>query len=275
MLGLAFASEGSKAIGFSPIFQTLGVQLDLSGWARGFFHIGHTDKRRSDLLEAMEAMLTKPDVLTKDLESLHGKLVWFRTFVFGRKLNQAVRIISKFSRLQKRSIPLCGELREALVVLTRHLELASPLRICRPDREVWHVFTDGAYEPDAEHPATLGEVLVNHAGDPVEFFGLSLPGPLLDECLADSKHPIYELEVLPIVVALEIWSPVLFNKHVVFHIDNTAACSAMIRADGATQIAKTLVDRFVVLEERLRIWPWFSRVPSHSNPADAASRLDD
>ena len=59
-----------------------------------------------------------------------------------------------------------------------------------------------------------------------------------------------------------------------FYLDNTAAHGALVRADGATRAAKTLVGEFVRYEKLLHLLPWFGRVPSHSNPSDDASRLN-
>ena len=82
------------------------------------------------------------------------------------------------------------------------------------------------------------------------------------------------MEILPVVLALGLWAPRLLNQRVVFHLDNEAARSAFIRATGAAKCAEVMIEKFVNMEHKLNIWPWFSRVPSVSNPSDAASRLD-
>ena len=50
-------------------------------------------------------------------------------------------------------------------------------------------------------------------------------------------------------------------------------CS-IVRADGGTALAASIVREFVKYEKKLRLLPWFGRVPSISNPADSASRLE-
>ena len=60
----------------------------------------------------------------------------------------------------------------------------------------------------------------------------------------------------------------------VFYLDNNAAHSALVRADGSTVAAAAMVREFVRFEKLLSILPWFARVPSHSNPSDDASRLN-
>ena len=48
----------------------------------------------------------------------------------------------------------------------------------------------------------------------------------------------------------------------------------MIRAEGSTRLARSLISKLVKLEKQLGVSPWFARIPTASNPADDASRLD-
>ena len=70
--------------------------------------------------------------------------------------------------------------------------------INRDINETWIIFTDGAFEPTNAQPASIGGILVNPSGKVVSFFGAYLPQPLLEEFLAKSNHPIYELEIFPL-----------------------------------------------------------------------------
>ena len=45
--------------------------------------VGHTEERAKELLECIDEILRQDSVGTKTLERLHGRIVWFRTFVFG------------------------------------------------------------------------------------------------------------------------------------------------------------------------------------------------
>ena len=57
-------------------------------------------------------------------------------------------------------------------------------------------------------------------------------------------------------------------------IDNSAAQAAFIGATGATELASVLLEAYVDLECQCGFFPWFGRVPSHSNISDPASRLE-
>jgi hypothetical protein len=95
LLGIDFAAEGDKAPPFAPVFKSLGLQFDLKDVDKGFFSLGHTTSRRQELLEQIGAMLSDGNALVnpKEFELLHGRLVWFNSFVFGRTLKAAVRCL--------------------------------------------------------------------------------------------------------------------------------------------------------------------------------------
>lgn len=88
-----------------------------------------------------------------------------------------------------------------------------------------------------------------------------------------SLNPIYELEVGPVLIAVDLWCIELLHSQTVFYLDNDAARSAHIKGVGATHYASMLVDSFVQKEIDLQIKSWFSRVPSYSNVADVPTRL--
>ena len=108
----------------------------------------------------------------------------------------------------------------------------------------------------------------------MERFGLKLPDSLTSKFEKDSKHPIYELEIFPILLALRVWQRHFLDAQIVFYLDNDAARSRMIRAEGSTRLTQSLISEFVKLEKQLKVFPWFARVPTASNPADDASRLN-
>ena len=272
LLGVWYAAEGDKAPPFSANFKTLGLQMDLSDFVDGHFTLMHTDSRKLEIIDTIRALRRSTDIGSKDLERLHGRLVWYRSFVFGRKINRLVARLSQMST-QKHKVLVGDELAETLELLEHHLEHARPIPITKSICRTWFIYTDGAYEPGNELPGSIGGVLVDPQGNPVEMFGEYLPEDFMNSFLEYSDHPIYELEILPLVVALHLWSPVLLGSPVVFFLDNNAARSAFIRAVGATKPAQHLVDLFISREERLRILSWFGRVPTHSNISDAPSRL--
>ena len=84
----------------------------------------------------------------------------------------------------------------------------------------------------------------------------------------------YELEILPLLVAVKIWSTNIVGKLVVHYLDNDAARSAYVRAHASTDLGAALIAEYVEFEYKCRFSPWFARVASHSNPSDEPSRMN-
>ena len=168
---------------------------------------------------------------------------------------------------------LTVELVDVLKVIRARLLSSTPTRIFRSVSKTWIIFTDGAYEPSSSTPASIGGVLVSPSGVLVQFFGEPISSSLLAELQQKSEHPIYELEVLPVVIATVVWADIISQSQVVYYIDNEAAKSAFIQGVGFTDSAKQLTTIFDEMENRMAIITWFGRVASYRNPADGPSRL--
>eukprot|EP00435_Cladocopium_sp_Y103_P030658 s4259_g7.t1 len=274
LLGLEYAAEGTKAPPFSNEFRTLGLLVKTTDFLQGRVELGHTPERKEELLELLTTLQKQETVTVKQLEQLHGRIVWFRSFVFGRRLNSATRVLSWYARRPTRTVQLDQKLLGALSALERHLKLSTNVVISRDINKTWVVFTDGAFEPDQAQPASIGGVLIHPQGKVVSFFGAFLNETLTAEFLADSKHPIYELEIFPLIVAVRAWSHLLAGQLVVHYLDNDAARSSFIRGDAGTRLGRVLVENYLDQEYKCRFAPWFVRVASVSNPADSPSRLE-
>ncbi|CAE7424754.1 unnamed protein product, partial [Symbiodinium necroappetens] len=206
LLGLTYAREGKKAPEFAPVFNMLGLVVDVSQFGQHRVSIGHTEKRVAELHESLDQVLTD-------------------------------RCLS--AKLSERS----GSLRHSLS--------AAAVKAI----------------------GSVGAVLYNNAGCAVGAFGSTVPQTLLNRLLAYSKNPIYELELLPVLLSLRAWGHLLRQGQVVSYVDNEAAKSSLIRSSGATEVAENIVEAIRLIEDGLQIRCWFSRVPSASNPADDPSRL--
>ena len=273
MLGVWFAETGSKATSFGPSFKSLGVVFDVGAIHDGTFALQHTESRKSELVQILDSLISAQRSTPKELERLHGRLIWFSAFVFGRMMNQLVKTISLESLQRKKVIHFTSEFLQTLTDLKHAIGSSKPVVISKTLCTTWYVFTDGAYEPDSDILASIGAVLISPTGTPVQCFGEAVPRTLVDELLQHSSHPIYELEVLPVVMATRLWMKFLMGCPTVYFLDNVAARATYIKGVGATPSSIIMLKDFVRLEARLRIYSWFGRVPSHSNVADSPSRL--
>ena len=188
-------------------------------------------------------------------------------------MNISLRLLNKHASLRSRSVAVSGDLKDALQHIRDRLVHCRTARISKAINSTWIIFTDGAYEPGSKCVASIGGVLISPHGSVVHYFGEMLNASLVADFEKDSEHPIYELEILPILIAVKLWSSLIANSQVVFYIDNEAARSAFIQGVGFTPIAKQLTVWYDNLEVDLNLITWFGRVASHSNIADGPSRL--
>ena len=95
----------------------------------------------------------------------------------------------------------------------------------------WLIFTDGACE-GKDRNGSVGGVLIGLNGHPISFFSEVVPEPLMNVLLRDSKNPIFELELLPVLLAYKLWGRWCRSAQAIFYIDNEGARHAIIAAGG-------------------------------------------
>ena len=273
LLGLKFAEDGSKCQPFSSSFKMLGVMVNLEGSEQGSITIGHTAERSAELAECLESHLTSGHISSKEAERLRGRMIFFERFSFGRVASSAVKSLGKCVELRRNVVDLDEELRFSFEFLKHRVGSSKPITIGPKLHQPWIIFSDGSSEPAARTGA-IGGVLVDPCGMCQHFFSADIPPFCMDKLLDESGNPIYELEILPLVVCLDLWGDLIRGCPVVHYIDNDAAKSAMIKGYGATDVAGKLVQEYLELEEHLQLKVWFSRVPSFSNLSDGPSRND-
>ena len=276
LLGIEIAREGSKASGFSKKFKTLGVEVNLEDFTFGTVQLGHTDDCREELHRALTEILDAGSVSAKMAESLRGRLHWFKSFAFGRVANRAVKAIGGISLRGSRIVSLSVEDVAAIRFLRDRVLAAPPIKLTPSSLRTWVVFTDGACEGvEGQKVGSVGGVLVSPEGTLLQFFGGTVPLTYMQLLLSSSKNPIYELEVLPVLMAVMLWGEMCALSQICWYLDNDAGRSAFIKAYGAFCFADGMLEEFTAFEMQLQIKSWFARVPSASNLADAPSRSED
>ena len=66
---------------------------------------------------------------------------------------------------------------------------------------------------------SIGGIWRNPSGEVVSYFGSYISGSLLNVFLDESRRPIYELEIFPVVVAIRTWLNFILGKLVVHCFD--------------------------------------------------------
>ena len=280
MLGIEFAKEGKKAVPWSTKVKALGVMIDLapegasSDEAGRFVTIGHTQSRVEELTETLSGILQQGVMSKKDAERLRGRLQWFESFASGRVAQQALMAISKMAATGRKSEKLSGAELRSIKFLRDRVVCAPPTKIRTTSLDTWYIFSDGACEGETSKLGSIGAVLISPCGIACEFFAEIVPTSWMDSFLKGSQHPIFELELLPVWIALHEWEGHLRNSQCVFYLDNEAAKGALLKAATEVDNGAKIVRAFVVSEMQCQVKVWFARVPTSSNIADGPSRME-
>ena len=130
-------------------FKTLGLLISFDQVEAGFFQLEHTESRRTEVLLTLENLINLDQCTTKELERLHGRLIWFNSFCFGRTLNVLIRYLSGFAHTASRITAVDGLSLRILKDLKDQLATVEPVQVHRDINKTWIIFTDGSFEPSS------------------------------------------------------------------------------------------------------------------------------
>ena len=82
-----------------------------------------------------------------------------------------------------------------------------------------------------------------------------------------------QAEILPVILAQELWGKYLKERRIIAFVDNDAARHAIIRGASPSGPSAVLVSPFWANEAQLGSFCWVERVPTQSKQADGPSRL--
>ncbi|CAE6932646.1 unnamed protein product [Symbiodinium natans] len=213
---LRFAREGKKAVPFSSTFKALGLLFDLSKFGEG----GKLER------EAALVLL----------------------FLFGRRPCHAVSTLNKRAKASEGCLSLDPDLKDALAYLKDKALCAPPLKLTADFRRTFYIFTDGSLE---DSYAGLGGILYDSLGSPLAFFSGTVPEDVLSALRKQSSHPIYEVELLAVWVAMTLWESALSDAYSVCYLDNEAAQGALIACKSSTLAGTAIVRDILDLEDRI------------------------
>ena len=107
------------------------------------------------------------------------------------------------------------------------------------------------------------------------YFGFTINRALeLEWAASGRKQLVTEAELLPQLVSRRLWAKRLFKANVICFVDSEPAKYCFIKGSSDSPTCEDIVRAVQFEEQTLMPWAWYSRVPSFSNPSDAASRLD-
>ena len=82
MLGWQLSTDEAKDIAFSPIFQALGVEFNLTSMEEGYFTVGNTSSRKAELCERIEKILSSDELSVTEAASIRFRLLFADAQVF-------------------------------------------------------------------------------------------------------------------------------------------------------------------------------------------------
>ena len=277
LLGWDVSSGESKAAAFAEVMPALGVEFDLTNSARGACLVGNKASRVTQLRALAANTLESGHLLPRDAASMRGRYQYAEGQTFGHAACSALFSLGVRSRQPGGQSDLTEELRQAIGWLASHVINCPPRRVPMPDGSPpLIIFTDGAFEPGAEGNmvATCGGVLVD-GGRCRSYFGAVVP-PRLTKLWASegSKQLIGQIELVPVVLARRLWASQIQGRKLICFLDNEAGREGLVKGFSPAMYSRQILQAIAAEELKAQAWPWFARVSTHSNVADAPSRLD-
>lgn len=273
-VGWRFASTGKKAPPFAETFRVLGVEVELSQVGNGKLIIANKQERVDQIKQFLCDVMDRQKISSAEASSLHGQLNFAQGQYYGCSLKPGMaflqQILSNGWRPElKSSLGLCS----AFLVASL---MGAPPRTISVSDEMTPVllFTDGAYEPEGGGmKGSAGLVII----DPVSKFKIVQEVIVPDELHSHwqrtgSKQLIALMELWPVAMAFQTYGKQFSNRRWLSFIDNNAV------RDGLIKGSSPLCDMFSLLSvisldiAKFSLSPWFTRIPSKSNPADDPSR---
>lgn len=277
-LGWDLSTGPEKDSPFGPVFSALGVQVDLTGTAEGFFELGNTESRKAELSERIDGILGADLMTAAESLSLRSRLLFAESQLFGRFAKSALKTIGSVSLAGRTMRPLPEELKHSLRWMKDRVVNSPARRIDTFPRPTMFLFLDGACsekkDEDEWSGTSIGGVLFDEAGKAVECFGEVLPPDEITAAWAGKQKEqlVFEAEVFPFLVSLELWRDRLKGKLLLVFIDNEAAKSCWISGAADSKWAQHMICKGTMLESSLDVFPYFCRVPTFSNIGDGPSR---
>ena len=274
LLGWKVATDEEKTFEFSTAFAALGVVFDVSKLIIKGSTIENKPARISKVVGQFRDVQTAKTLSPVLCDSLRGKVQFMECAIFGHAGRCASPL---FKRHNRKSYELTEGDIVLLDWLCNWLSTAPPRQISpKGNGPPILLFTDGACEfVKEERLVSCGALLYDPIDEALLFFGFRVNKRLEQEWAASGRNQLVtEAELLPQLVARRVWAARLRFSKVLSFLDSEPAKFCCVKGFSDTDTCNDIV-RAIHMED-LKIAPavWYSRVPSFSNPSDAASRLD-
>ena len=260
---------------FGELSEPLGAVLDLSRCREGLAVLKNREARVQEIVASIDALKAEGTISGDLVPKLRGRLLFSRSLCFGRFGGNALRALASACAVGRRRLVVEGELARALSHLRAHLLEAKPREIRLHHDQCPILLTDGAFEPGPDGRAVggIGAVLLDPVDRSYSFFQAVVAGRDMEAFLANGALTvIMELEILPVLLSRLVWRHRLQHRSHLSFVDNDGAKCGLVAGYSANAVACELISRVAAADISMAALPWYDRVPSLSNLADAPSR---
>ena len=255
----------------ASLFNVIGASLDLGPLPRNMAYISITKKRIRVLITTITNILKRGTLGSGEAASLAGKLGFSLAAVFGRTGRARVRPILR--RAYSYIKVITPDIRITLGWWLKFLQEYVPRPIPHSLKELpcivsysdgeggdagvgvalWAPWLDKPLAAYCEVPKRIRELWAQAAGKE----------NYRDISLIEAVGPLILLTTFPRVMCNCLW---------LNFIDNAGAEASLLKGSSAIGTGGHVVGLTWTLIERNRLWPYFDRVSSKSNPVDGLSR---
>ena len=272
--GWKLTTEPSKTSDFAASFAALGIVFNVGRLILKDSTITNKAARIEKVSLQLKEAQSAGTLSAALSDSLRGKVQFMEMSIFGR----AARCVAPlFDRTNRKCFDLTR--RDSVLVdwLCQWL-LTSPPRHISPkfSGQPLLLFSDGACEfCGPKRILTCGALLWDPRDSALLYFGFTINEALEAEWSASGRRQLVtEAELLPQLVARRLWASRLKCANLISFLDSEPAKFCCIKGSSDSPTCEDIVRAIQTEEQALTPWTWYSRVPTYSNPSDAASRLD-
>ena len=277
LVGWRYSTKEKKRQPFKRCFDALGVTFDFECSDQGVIVLKNKVGRVEQIVDEIDVALSKGCLTQPHAASLMGRLHFAESQLFGRATLHRMRMCHARASGSESGTSISVRMSEELHWAKSFLANCPPRQVrTRTAGCPAVIFTDASLE-DQQSVASVGGVFYQYrAESSVQaapcFFSAAVPSNALQCLQRDTKHVIAALEMLAVVIAVQMWGPLLSSKRCFFFVDNDSARGALIACYSPSLQLGRLVTVWSELSTARSLFPWVCRVPSPSNIADAPSR---
>ena len=276
LLRWRFKESGPKAPVFGPVFNVLGVIVDLSAVDSEKVITVSNKESRVERMEADFARIVEEGFIRPPhAASIRGALNFACGQVFGSAAIPGLAALGLLSRGMTRCVD--SFVLDMMDFWRQFFRVAQPRRIAvgKSCRLPLLIFTDGAAEGDSFEEVGCGAVLFDPEDGCFEYFG-SAPdkATVASWRLGDQKQIIAQAEACPVLAARLTWSDRIEHRCVFQFVDHDGVKANFVNKFARHPSTAGFVAAAWSWEASLGCFSWYERVPSPGNLADGPSRKE-